>query len=126
MKKLMMSVAAAALMLSIGSSSMTAQLSKEPSAADKVRIVGWALNMSNIATGANQTIQIDIDGWSNPSQRQPDLWANCEIISVRGWAGLSFSSSSSLAAASQMTWDWARQFKYSPSCNRAATLSLPS
>ena len=49
---------------------MTAQLSQEPSAADKVRIVGWALNMSNIATGANQTIQIDIDGWSNPSQRQ--------------------------------------------------------
>ena len=70
MKKLMMSGAAAALMLSIGSITMTAQLSQEPSAADKVRIVGWALNMSNIATGANQTIQIDIDGWSNPSQRQ--------------------------------------------------------
>ena len=70
MKKLMMSVAAAALMMSIGSITMTAQLSQEPSATDKVRIVGWALNMSNIATGANQTIQIDIDGWSNPSQRQ--------------------------------------------------------
>jgi len=44
--------------------------SQAPSATDKVRITGWALNMSNIATGANQTIQIDIDGWSNPSQRQ--------------------------------------------------------
>ena len=42
----------------------------EPSAADKVRITGWALNMSNMATGANQTIQIDINMWSNPSQRQ--------------------------------------------------------
>ena len=41
-----------------------------PSATDKVGISGWALNMSNIATGANQTIQIDIDAWSNPSQRQ--------------------------------------------------------
>jgi hypothetical protein len=41
-----------------------------PSASDKVRISGWALNMSNIKTGANQTIQITIDGWSNPSQRQ--------------------------------------------------------
>ena len=41
-----------------------------PSATDKVSISGWALNMSNIATGANQTIQIDIDAWSNPSQRQ--------------------------------------------------------
>jgi hypothetical protein len=35
-----------------------------------VQINGWALNMSNVATGANQTIQINIDGWSNPSQRQ--------------------------------------------------------
>jgi hypothetical protein len=41
-----------------------------PSASDKVRISGWALNMSNIKTGANQTIQINIGGWSNPSQRQ--------------------------------------------------------
>jgi len=46
------------------------QASQAPSATDKVRITGWALNMSNMATGANQTIQINIDGWSNPSQRQ--------------------------------------------------------
>jgi hypothetical protein len=45
------------------------QASATPSATDKVRIHGWALNMSNIATGANQTIQIDIDGWSNETQR---------------------------------------------------------
>jgi hypothetical protein len=47
-----------------------APVSREPSATDKVRINGWALNMSNTATGANQTIQITIDRWSNPSQRQ--------------------------------------------------------
>ena len=41
-----------------------------PSATDKLTIHGWALNMSNTATGANQTIRINIDGWSNPSQRQ--------------------------------------------------------
>jgi hypothetical protein len=40
------------------------------SATDKVRITGWALNMSNVATGTNQTIQITIDSWSTPAQRQ--------------------------------------------------------
>lgn len=44
--------------------------SKAPSAADQVTISGWALNMSNIATGANQTIQIRINSWSSASQRQ--------------------------------------------------------
>ena len=41
-----------------------------PSATDKVSITGWALSMSNVATGANQTIQITIDSWSSPAQRQ--------------------------------------------------------
>jgi len=40
-----------------------------PSATDKLEISGWALNMSNVATGANQTILIRINGWSNASQR---------------------------------------------------------
>ena len=44
--------------------------SKAPSAVDDVVISGWALNMSNIATGANQTIRINITGWSSPAQRQ--------------------------------------------------------
>jgi hypothetical protein len=44
--------------------------SKTPSAADRVVINGWALNMSNIATGANQTIRITIDRWSTPAQRE--------------------------------------------------------
>ena len=46
------------------------QQSTTPSATDKLVITGWALNMSNIATGANQTIRININSWSNPSQRQ--------------------------------------------------------
>jgi len=41
-----------------------------PSATDKVTINGWALNMSNIATGANQTIRINIDRWSSAAQRE--------------------------------------------------------
>lgn len=41
-----------------------------PSSVDKVVINGWALNMSNIAPGANQTIRINIDRWSTPAQRQ--------------------------------------------------------
>lgn len=44
--------------------------SAQPSATDKVTIEGWALNMSNMATGANQSIRITIDKWSNPQQRQ--------------------------------------------------------
>jgi hypothetical protein len=50
--------------------SLGAAQSVQPSAADKVTINGWALNMSNIATGTNQTIQIQINSWSNPKQRQ--------------------------------------------------------
>jgi hypothetical protein len=37
--------------------------------ADKIVISGWALNMSNTATGANQTIQITIDRWSPAAER---------------------------------------------------------
>jgi hypothetical protein len=40
------------------------------SATDKVTINGWALNMSNVATGANQTIRVTINSWSSPAQRQ--------------------------------------------------------
>ena len=44
--------------------------SATPTATDKVTIDGWALNMSNIATGANQSIRIMINRWSNRSQRE--------------------------------------------------------
>ena len=56
-------VLGAAMTLSAAAQSVT------PSATAPVTIEGWALNMSNIATGANQTILIRIDAWSNPSQR---------------------------------------------------------
>jgi len=72
MKKLLMTAMTATFVALawMVSPSAQGQPSTEPSASDKVRITGWALNMSNMATGANQTIQINIDGWSNPSQRQ--------------------------------------------------------
>ena len=57
-------LAAAVISVSAGAQSVT------PSATDKVTINGWALNMSNIATGANQMIRIHINRWSNASQRQ--------------------------------------------------------
>jgi hypothetical protein len=53
-----------------GTASFAGAQSATPSATDRVTINGWALNMSNIATGANQTIRIDIDRWSSPSQRE--------------------------------------------------------
>ena len=62
-------IAAAAVTVAVMSLPASAQ-STAPSATDKVTINGWALNMSNVATGANQTIRINIDRWSNPSQRQ--------------------------------------------------------
>src|SRR5262245_16420892 len=62
-------IAASALTASVMASLAGAQ-STTASATDKVTINGWALNMSNIATGANQTIRINVDRWSNPSQRQ--------------------------------------------------------
>jgi hypothetical protein len=49
---------------------LSANAQTTPSATDKVTINGWALNMSNIATGANQSIRINIDRWSNPKQRE--------------------------------------------------------
>jgi len=61
---------AVALTAAVVSAPAGAQQSVAPSATDKVVINGWALNMSNIATGANQTIRINIDKWSSPSQRQ--------------------------------------------------------
>ena len=71
MKKLLTTTIATAL-LTLGvmaALSAQGQPSQEPSATDKVRITGWALNMSNTATGANQTIQITIDKWSTPAER---------------------------------------------------------
>ena len=62
------SIFAAAL---VSAAEMTAsQQADAPTATDRVVINGWALSMSNIATGANQMIQIMINSWSTPAQRQ--------------------------------------------------------
>jgi hypothetical protein len=62
-------IAAAVLAASTAGLPVGAQ-SSAPSATDKVRITGWALSMSNVATGANQRIEITINAWSNPKQRE--------------------------------------------------------
>lgn len=57
-------------LLTVTLSEWHAAQSDAPFGMDKVTILGTALNMSNTATGANQTIRINIDRWSTPSQRQ--------------------------------------------------------
>jgi len=57
-------------LLTVTVSVLPAAQSDAPYGTDKVTILGTALNMSNTATGANQTIRINIDGWSTPAQRQ--------------------------------------------------------
>ena len=49
--------------------STAAQKPAQITPSEKLSIRGWALNMSNTATGANQGIQIDIDGWSTVAER---------------------------------------------------------
>ena len=60
---------ATALIVSMSGAPAATQ-ADQPTATDKVTITGWALNMSNVATGTNQTIQITIDRWSTLAQRQ--------------------------------------------------------
>ena len=63
-------VVAGALAGAVAATAAAQGQSVAPSANDKVTINGWALNMSNIATGANQMIRINVDRWSSQSQRQ--------------------------------------------------------
>src|SRR4029079_3577654 len=55
--------------LSLTVTAFPAAQSDAPFGTDKVTILGNALNMSNTATGANQTLSITIDGSSTPAQR---------------------------------------------------------
>jgi hypothetical protein len=65
-----MTTTSLAVLLSVTSSgAVPAEQAAASATGGPVRINGWALNMSNIATGANQMIQIDINGWSNQEQR---------------------------------------------------------
>ena len=67
--KWMTTTALAVLLAVTSSGAVPAEQAAASAPGGPVRINGWALNMSNIATGANQMIQIDIDGWSNQEQR---------------------------------------------------------
>jgi hypothetical protein len=72
MKHLQLVAAVVGVALSLNTIASPAAAQNPPAQitpADKVTISGWALNMSNIATGANQTIQINIDRWSPVAAR---------------------------------------------------------
>jgi hypothetical protein len=47
-----------------------APLSGMQTAGEKLEITAFAVNMSNIATGANAVVEIRIDSWSTPEERQ--------------------------------------------------------
>ena len=66
--RIIIGAAIVAAALVVGGPLLGAQ--NEPGGTGKVIINGWALNMSNIATGANQSIQITINRWSTAAQRQ--------------------------------------------------------
>ena len=78
MKKLMAVSAGLGVVLAMGVLGAQAPSGQEPkkpktpaaTPADKVRITGWALSMSTVAPGANQTIQITINKWSSAAQRE--------------------------------------------------------
>lgn len=53
--------AALCIVTAIGSAQTTGQ---------PVRMTAWAVNMSNVATGANATIDIRVDRWSTAEERQ--------------------------------------------------------
>ncbi len=55
-----------------------------PTASDKVVINGFALSMSNVATGKSQSIQIMINKWSSPAQRK----ALVDAFAAKGQEGL--------------------------------------
>ena len=70
MKSLFLMWIAAGTLAASAMAGATVEQPAGPTATDKVTISGWALSMSNVATGANQTIQIRINSWSTASQRK--------------------------------------------------------
>ena len=70
MKSLFLMWVAAGALAASAMAGAAAEQQAAPTATDKVTINGWALSMSNVATGANQTIQIRINSWSTASQRK--------------------------------------------------------
>lgn len=62
-----------ALAAAVAAAAVTAaplQAQKAADALGKVEINGFALSMSNVATGANQMVQIKINQWSTQAQRK--------------------------------------------------------
>ena len=64
MRRLTIATAFAVAILSIAPPSVATQTSGE-----KLRITAFAVNMSNIGTGATATVEFDVDRWSTPDER---------------------------------------------------------
>jgi hypothetical protein len=60
----------AALSWAAPNSATPAQSPPAQPANEKLEITAFAVNMSNIATGANAVIDINVDSWSSPDERQ--------------------------------------------------------
>lgn len=64
-RKTFVSLCAAAAMCLAVASSPSAQQNN-----DRLQITAFAINMSNIATGTNATVDITVDSWSTPEERE--------------------------------------------------------
>jgi hypothetical protein len=64
-KSMAVSALAGVLLFVVASTSGVAQTMGE-----KVHIEAFAVNMSNIGTGSNGTVMIDVDRWSTPEERE--------------------------------------------------------
>jgi hypothetical protein len=65
MKSTFYGITAASVLALAGAATPFAQ-----TAGEKLEITAFAVNMSNIATGANAVVQINIDKWSTPEERE--------------------------------------------------------
>ena len=64
-------VAVAAAMLTASGGAVAGDaFAQEPALKLPVRLTTWAISMSNVATGRNATIDITIERWSTPSERE--------------------------------------------------------
>jgi hypothetical protein len=69
MKRLWTTITAALVVALSATNRPTAQTSAPITDAGPVHITAFAVNMSNIGTGATQTVEIDINTWSSDAER---------------------------------------------------------
>jgi len=70
MKKALVAIAVGLLVLCGVDVGVGAQTASSPAPKLPLRMTGWAVNMSNIATGANGTIELRVTNWSTAKERE--------------------------------------------------------